>query len=378
MIKTRYPLFDVKYMAGYVPWDLHALNLPYHAHFDKYDWLQGAGLMAKNGVNATRFFLSTGEKEGDLDNFILPFLKQPSGKFDLTQFGLDFYEIEARLQKFWERDIWTVICIASGIKENRFQHTVWHRKNNINETTDDYRYFMIDPKTIDIYKAVLKNLWEAWVGKPVIFEFINEPPHDTVIKFRWYDWIMNYAKQLGIARHHFAFEKWDSSKIIDLLEAHGCWMFDHGVNHVNYFKRFHRGEMQEIYEAYDWIAADSDGHKISEGEWDLRGKGLKGLSWNDNFRRPSPKHMKDGLIYDHKHGGKGWIIMSAAAYYKHANGDQPNFVDWQHAAIPGLNKDECKSWSVDWRLFSYQKGLRRKPLGELKAIRKAMRKLFGG
>ena len=173
MIKTKYPLFNVNFMLGYVPWDLHALNLPYHTHFDSHDWAEGAALSAKNRVNATRFFFSTGEKAGDLDDFKLPFLKLPSGKFDLTQFGSDFHDIEWRLEKFWERDIHTVICIASGIKGPRFAHTVWHGANNINDTCTDHRDFTRDQQTKKMYKRVLKNLWELWGDKPVIFNLLN-------------------------------------------------------------------------------------------------------------------------------------------------------------------------------------------------------------
>jgi len=44
--------------------------------------------------------------------------------------------------------------------------------------------------------------------------------------------------------------------------------------------------------------------------------------------------------------------------------------------MDGLTKEECKQQNVDWNLFSYRKGLKRVPLGELKAIRKASNKMF--
>ena len=365
-------------MIGYVDKDLHGLNLPYHEGYTKENWKATAKYETTHNINTKRFFLATGEKEGDLDSFLFPFHRKKTGRFDLFKLGGDIDEIEWRLEKYWERGITTVICIASGIKENRFRHTIWHRRNNVNETTTDCKRFMDHEGTIQAYRKVLRLLWKRWKAKPIIFEFINEPEaFSTSTKRSWYFRMLHFCRDiLGIPMNRIAFEKWDSSKILDVLDTFNCWMFEHGVNHINWFKRFHRGEMQKIYETYDWIAADSDGAKKAEGNISLLGEGLKGLTWNDDFTRPAPKHMKDGLIYDYKHGGKGWIIMSAGAYYKHPNGDKPCFSDWKHVALEGLTKAECREQNVNWNLFSYWKLFKRKPLGELKAIRKATNKLF--
>lgn len=374
--KTKYPLFDVNFMAGYAPWDLHALNLPYHSHFDRHDWEEGADLMRDNHVNSTRLFLSTGGAGPDADNRFIPFLRKPNGKFDLTKFGSDMSEIEWRLEKFWERDIATVICIASGIKgvADRFKQSVWYGRNNVNGTTHDHKRFMDHDGTMTVYKKVLKNLWERWKDKPVIFEFINEPAYNNMTMFNWYSKMMERCRELGIPGRQFAFEKWDSSKILSLLREHKCWCLVHGVNHVGWFKKWHRRgrEMQKIYEEFDHVAADSDGH---DGEFP--GEGLVGKLWNPNFKRPAPKHIESGLIHDHEKSGAGWMVMSAGAYYKNPIPDRPNHVDLKHAAVPGLEKHECEAYGVDWSLFSYRKLLKRYPLGELVAIRRAMDKLFG-
>lgn len=370
MIKTKYPLFDVNFMAGYVPWDLHALNLPYHAHFDANDWGMGARLMAQNHVNATRFFLATGEKEGDLDNFLLPFYRTSSGKHNLRKWGTGMNVIEGRLENFWERDITTVICLASGIKGARFKHTVWHGDNNINNTCTDHRDFTRDRKTKNVYKDVLEMLWERWKTKPVIFNLLNE-----VYNYEWHDEMMTYARSIGIPGKRLAFEKWDSGHCEDLLKEFDCWMLIHGVNHIGWFNKWHRrgrALQYEYFVPFDWVGSDSDGH-----DPEFPGQGLKGVNWNPLFRRPAPQHMRQGLIHDKRKQGAGWIIMSAGAYYTHPHGDRPHFDEWKRVALDGLTKDECRQWDVDWKLFSYRKWLKRKPLGELKAIRKAMNKLFG-
>ncbi len=380
MRKTKYRLFDVNYMLGYVPRDLHSLNLPYHSEFTRENWSESANLMRKNHVNTTRFFLCTGEKKGDLDNFILPFKREPDGRFDLLQFGEGIEEIEWRLNEFWKRGIFTVLCIASGIKENRFAYTVWNGKNNINNTTSDFRYFMTHSHTISVYKKVIKMLRERWKGKPVIFELVNEPEaFNSIQLFNWHMKILDYCRRIGIPSRKLAFEKWDSSKVLEILKKYNCWMFVHAVNHINWFERFHLPgcEMQRyFFNVYKWVAADSDGAKKREGDLPLLGEGLVGKTWNSEFKRPAPKHMKDGLIFDYKHKGAGWIIMSAGAYYKSADGDKPIHKDWKHVAIDGLTEEECKNQNVKWELFSYRKLFKQRSLGELRAIRKAANRLF--
>ena len=367
IIKTKYPLFEHNYLLGYVPWDFHALNLPFHANFGAQDWEEGAALMAKNRVNGTRFFLATGEKAGDLRNYHIPFLRT-DGKFDLTEFGEnDMKEIEWRLEKFWERGITTMICLATGIKGQRFKHTVWHKSNNINGTTDNHRNFMDHLGTTRTYMKVIRNLWARWKHKPVIFEFINEPKAFGYKKqYSWYRKMMTYCLTLGIPRRQFAFEKFNSGLIEDLLKKYNCWMFCHAMNSLEHMKRIHRGEMQGYYfNPYEYVASNSDG----AGEFP--GTGLVGKGWGKSLRKPAPKDMQNGLKLDYRKNGAGWFIGSAGAYFANVEGDKPNFEHWRHAAVDGLNKRECKFQGVDWKLFSYRKCLKRKPLGELKAIRKA-------
>ena len=173
-------------------------------------------------------FLATGEKEGDLENYFIPFLRKANGKFDLTKFGDDMEEIEWRLERFWERDITTMICIATGIKGPRFAHTVWHKGNNINNTTDNHKRFMGHEETRRVYKRVIKNLWLRWKDKPVIFEFINEPhAFNTLTQYAWYQEIIDYCLEIGIPKHQLAFEFWDSGRVEDLLKKYDCWCFSY-------------------------------------------------------------------------------------------------------------------------------------------------------
>ena len=172
-----------------------------------------------------------------------------------------------------------------------------------------------------------------------------------------------------------AFEKWDSGHCEDLLNEFGCWMMIHAVNHVGWFRKWHRrgrALQREYFVPFKYVASNSDG---SDAEFP--GQGLKGLNWGNTLRKPAPQHMRQGLIHDKRKHGAGWMIMSAAAYYSHPDGDKPHYERWKHVAINGLSKDDCSALEVSWWLFSYWKWLKRKPLGELKAIRKAMNKLFG-
>jgi hypothetical protein len=129
------------------------------------------------------------------------------------------------------------------------------------------------------------------------------------------------------------------------------------------------------------MASDSDGH--SDDSWcpnyDFDGLGLVGWTWNKNFKRACPTHMRDGLVYDYDHDGGGWIIWSAGAWYRYNNTGKPNYKDWYHVAVEGLSKAECEDWDVDWNHFSYiPKGTdKRVPLGELVAIKIAMERIFG-
>lgn len=375
--KTRFPLFEYDYLFGYDPWDFHALNLPFHSHFDRNDWEEGVDLMREYDVNGSRFFLATGEKEGDLENYFLPYKRLANGKFDLTKFDEnDMAELEWRLEKYWERDMVTMLCVATGIKGKRFKHTVWHNRNNINDTCVEHDDFMDHEGTIKTYKKVLKNLWERWKDKPVIFEFINEPQaFNNTQKRRWYEKMMNYCEELEIPANQFAFEKWDSGICEDLLYEFHCWMFCHAMNSMDHMERIHKGDMQrEYFEPFEFVATNSDG-----GSSQFPGTGLVGLTWGQSLKKPAPADMWNGLKHDKLKYGAGWFIGSAGAYYRNPNGDKPHYEDWKKVAIDGLTKQECQSANVNWELFSYQKTLDslKIPLGELVAIQMAAEHIFG-
>ena len=373
MIKTKYPLFKHGFLLGYDPCDYWVLNLPYHEGFTRENWPEVPELLAKNRVNGSRFFLLGTESKKHLHDFYIPYQREPGGRFDLTKFGVGMEEIEWKLEKFWERDIATMICIATGINGRGFKHTVWHGQNNINDTTDDHRRFMGHAETERVYRKVIKNLWLRWKDKPIIFEFINEPlAFRTEQLYQWYRRMMDYCISLGIPTNQFAFEKWDSGRCEDLLKEYNCWMFCHTMNSLDHMKRIHKHSMQrEYFKPFDYVASNSDG--VCES---FPGSGLVGLPWNPTLKKPAPQHMRKMFIHDKRKSGAGGFWGSASAYVKSLTNDKPIFVDWKHGAIDGYTKAECKYYGVDWRLFSYWKWFKRHPLGELKAIRKASNRIF--
>lgn len=372
--KTKYPLFDVGFMMGAVPWDIWALNLPYTANFTRENWEEGANLMAQHGVNAVRFFLTGTENAGDLDRFLMPF-KRVGKKFDMTELGGEIDEILWRLEKFWERDITTMICVASGIKGKGFEHTVWHGRHNVNETTEDHRRFMTNDKTNEINAKVISLLCKVCPKDKAIIEGINEPlSFSTVERYNYHRFIMNYCKSLGLKGKHMAFQKWDSGCCHDLLKEFDCWMMIHAMNCIDHMKVVHKASMQrEYFNEFYFVATNSDGTVK-----DYPGHGLIGKAWGKSLRKAAPLHILEMLKFDYKNSGAGCMFMSAGAYYKNLHNDKPNFRDWEHTNVGGLTRDECKEQGVDWSLFSYRKLLKQYPLGELVAIRKAAEELFGG
>lgn len=389
---VEHPLFGVSgidYMIGYVPWDAHALNIPFTENFTREDWVEGCELMAKNGVNAVRFFLACGEKKDDINNYILPFKKIGNNYVNLFNYDHDdMVEYEWRLNEFWKRGIATVLCVCTGIKENRFSNTVWHgdRNNGYPEDVDgkivrrklttNCREFLIDGYTKLAVRKVTINLYKRWKNKPVIFEDINEPEgFGNTEKVNWHRYMLRGLKSNGCPKKKMGFEKWDSGLVLDLLSEFDCWCWNHGVNNLDWFVRFHQSgcELQKyFFDKFVYFAQDADGHIK-----DYPGRGLVGYKWDEDFKRACPVDMRNGLIYDANHNGGGWIIWSAGAWYNKNVSGKPNYKDWKYVAIDGLTREECEHWNVKWEDFS-SIGLNaiRKPLGELKAIKDAVNVMF--
>lgn len=389
---TKYPLFGegaIDFMSGYVPWDVHALNIPFHENFTREDWSAGAELLCKYGVNAVRFFVACGEQSGDINKYVLPFKKIGNNKVNLFDYNHpDMEEYEWRLNEFWKRGIATVLCLCTGIKGSRFEHTVWHGKNNNgyngNALTTNVDAFMTDKWSKLAVRKVAINLYKRWKQHPVIFETINEPQRfGNIENYNWQRYIIKGLKSNGCPMKKVGFEFWDSGKVEDLLKEFGCWAWQHGVNNIDWFRRFHKPgvEMQKFYFIpFEYVASDADGWLNDSWcpNYDFDGLGLVGWKWNHKFKKPCPTHMRDGLIYDYNHFGGGWIIWSAGAWYNKNDTGKPNYKDWYHVAIDGLTKEECKKWDVDWNHFSHiPKGTsKRVPLGELVAVKIVMERIY--
>jgi len=360
---------DTGYIVGYVPGDLSSLVSPFKGgHFNYKDWDNSADLMAKFGVNATRFFLTCTEDPWTLHNYFIPFKKQAPNTYvyDLTEFDPDMIEgLICRLESFWERKITTVICIVTGLKSARWQFTTWHGSRNVNGTTTTLKMFMQDKKTVGVFDDVLKKLVKTFDNECVIWELINEPTGQVfgdVPLANWCRGRMEKLHKLGVPYERIAFEKWDSSQIIGLLENEP-WMFWHGVNHLGSFQRYLKPgtEMKdEFYDKHPRICADSDG-----ADSDFPGRGLKGARWGDVLRRASSWDMNRGLKYDHAHGGMGWMIMSAAAWL--GLGNYPDYDTWADIAVNGLTEKQCKKLGVEYK---YNKQ------SELRAVDNAVKEIF--
>ena len=322
-------------------------------------WDKLADQMAKY-VNAIRFFAYISENKFYLKNSFIPFLETSGGKYDLTKLSNEYIQkIGKRLKSYHERKITTIICLASSIKAHRFPTCPFNGDLNINGTTRNVNRFFDDEATIKAFDKYMENMVRAFDNQFVIWELINEPNESNIDALvKWYKGRISKLVRLGVPIRRIAIEKFDSSKLIEFLEAR-VWVFWHGVNSVETLKRFHRPgtEMQAFYEKYPRLCASADG-----GDYMRNARGLIGKEWNPEFRRASSKQTGEMIRYDLKHEGNGVEFMSASAFL---DGVYPNLRKALKIATKGLTKKECEELGVD-----YEEN--RRP--ELKAI--AGQKLF--
>jgi len=393
--KTKYPFFNYMYAFGYVPWDAHANSLPFTDKFTWEDWKEGVELLRKHNVNLTRFFLVT--REGADIDYVVPFKKR--AKYDLLDTDCDGYdELYRRLNEFWERDIATMLCMASGIKDvaNRFKYSVWNGRNNVNETVTSAKDFMRHGKTEDVLVDMILHFEfeREWYKKPVIYELINEHNANNLLMYNFYTRVVERLVDNGVDRNRIAVEYWNSSKCYDLtLEQKGIIMPHHGCNHVDTMKRLHVGELQKYFhESGVVFMLDSDGQCNNPSEGFYPGVGLVGLLWNPEFRRYAPKHIKPSVLKDWGSDGNGAIPWSAGAYYRNQDGNAPDYKEWKKVAVDGLTSDELYDWLDYYKRIRRQLGLNvpdnfevdpvlfkdnsGNPLGELKAIKRASNSIF--
>ena len=399
---TKYPLFGegaVNFVSGMNPWDSHSISLPFHKNFTREQWSEGCELLSQYGVNFVRFFLATGEGPEDIGRMIYPFKKLGAHKVDLFDYDHDdMVEYEWRLNELWKRGITTMLTLCTGIKGSRFEHCVWHgdrnrgypeKKNDSSivwhKLTTDHDDFMNHKYSRLAARKVAVHLDKRWKNHPMVIETINEPiGFGNNENHYWNTYILRGLKSNGCPGSKMAFGWFDSGKVEDLLNEFDCRVFRHGVNALDWFKRFHkRGcEMQKYYFVpFYGVGVDADGHTSNTGEmpnYDFEGKGLIGWGWNKNFRRACPVDMVDGLLYDYYNSGGGWIIWSAGAWYNRNTSGLPNYNDWYHVAVEGLTKAECVKCGVEWYDFSFRPDLMedRIPLGELVAVKMAMERIF--
>jgi hypothetical protein len=400
---TKYPLFGegaVNFVSGMNPWDSHVISIPFHSNFTRAQWVEGCELLSQYGVNFVRFFMATGEGKDDINNFIYPFKKIGNNKVDLFDYDHDdMVEYEWRLNELWKRGITTMLCLCTGIKNKRFPYCVWHgdRNNGYPERQSDGSivrkklatdadYFMRDKYSRLSARKVGINLYKRWKAYPVVIEGINEPMLFGAGEiYDWTRYLQRGLKSNGCPGTKMAFAWFDSGKVEDLLNEFDCRTFPHGINAMDWFRRFHKPgtEMQKHYFVpFYGVGVDADGHISNDGSmpnYDFVGRGLIGWTWNKNFIRACPTHMRDGLVYTYDHSGGGWIIWSAGAWYNKNDTGKPNYNDWYHTAIEGLSEAECRAWNVEWNDFSYipQGETQRIPLGELVAVKLAMERIFG-
>lgn len=367
--QTKYKLFEnAKVIASLSPGDLHDLSWQFHDGWTEENWVESRNQMALHHINASRHFFSCSEGAGDLDRYLVPFKRVANKKFNLWELDpIDWPRIKWRLDREIERGIVPIICIASGWKGRRVKYTAWHPNHGFAKSDlymhDNYKYWMTDKDSIKIYDGVCDMLYDAMEGKPFIMEWVNEPQaFSTNVLYPWYDG--RFARWGDHDR--FAFEKWDSGRIEDLLTDYpGCWCFVHGINTLREIERWHKGEMQWYHETFDNVCYDSDG----QGFW--LGEGLVGKGWNPNFRRITPRQLETGMVYDYHKQGAGYVHLSAISFYQSS---QPDFASFMEAGVEGLSKARCQELGVNWDEFS-RNG---KPLPELLAFKNAMEIIHGG
>jgi len=375
------PFLREVYLVGYVPCDLDFFVYPFKAGTS---WLfkrfgQMVEILSKAGVNATRFFSYCQEDANSSSEYIQP-LRQIGGRYvfdyedgkivvNLTKRYKD--EIHRRLECFHKRGITTIICLASGVKGFRYKWTMWSaNKSNLKGASDSVEDFLLNAEVKRAFKAYAKALVKEFDSELVIWELINEP--QGIVRHRdkyqvWVNDIVKFLLQLGVPLNRIMIESSGTSIDLKFLAGYRHFLYSyHGINTKWAFERFHRKgvEMQEyFYKPYGKrIIADSDGAQT----WDKRlvGKGLKGYSWNKEFTRPATKDMMEGLIYDFRQGGGGWIIMSAAAWVEEST--CPNLNLWERIVVQGLTEAQCAKYGVSYEDNS---------MPEMEAIKRAVNRI---
>ena len=346
--KTKYPLSKINYMIGMVPYDLWGPLLPWCGRrFNMKRWRQTWERLSNHHVNGTRAFWTCTEDSWSFKNVLMPYKRISDSEVDVLKFGDDLPLILERYEECWKREIATVISVAYI---SRWPWSIWKGNRNINGTIDSSNSidFLKDRKTINIYKDSLAMVIDLFKDNSrVILETGNELPSANIdIWAGWNDEILDFMIKEGMPNDRIALNWCNTSKIIPILDKYDPWCFVHGVNCLEWFKRFHKPgcEMQHFFKTYSRICADADGWQ----PWDAPlyiGQGIKGLGWFAGFQRPASGDIGPSLKLDKERGGSGWMIMSGAHVVDEANGRKPDALRARDVSIKnGLSKEECQKY----------------------------------
>ena len=308
-------------------------------------------------INTVRLFAYISEDPVYVANSVNP-IPKVNGKYDFKA-GLDDEYVKVtspRLKSFHKRQITTINCLASGIKEvgGRWNYSIFNGKNNVNQTTENRKEFMQHPKTIEMFDLYMENMVRQFDNDYIIWEFINEPiGFGKGEIFRWYKARIQKLYSLGVPYHRIAIEGFNSRYMYELLPL-GIWCFYHGCNSPKTIRRWHTSkERKELYDAGKMCASGDGGDEFGQARGLVEFGGSK-------FRRASSEQMYKMIRYDldpnymeaegkvHQ-TGNGIEFMSASPFcFGWQDCYWPNLTDAIRIGTKGLSKEECQQLGVDY------------------------------
>lgn len=277
-------------------------------------WTECSDLLAENAVNFIRFFAYITENQEYINASYHPVARVGeegnilNDKWDCLKMDPTYItKISPRLDDFHDRKVATEVTLFSGVKgvANRWDHSYFNGKNNINETTTDLARFYDDEKTMEVCLEYAQNYAITFNSPYMKFRLINEPSAKVGRIIKWNDYMIKGLNDVGIPDDRIMIQYFNDHRIFDYLDR-GIWVTVHGINSERTVARwFQSGERRPLLMYPTFLLCGDGGDEFDGAE------GLVGLGHDPDYRKAAARQERNMIRINLRNGGTGIDFMPA-------------------------------------------------------------------
>jgi len=364
----KYPLDEVGKVNGWSGFGYESLPMKYvDPYFTEELWTECSDLLAKNAVNFIRFFASITESQEYINSAYHPVARVFDPEDMINEEKWDCLEmdpvyiakISPRLDDLHDRKVTTEVTFGSGIKgvANRWDHSYFNGKNNINGTTTDLARFYDDERTMEVFRTALQNYAITFNSPYFKIRLLNEPNVAIGRLIKWNDYMIKGLDDVGIPRNRIMIQYFNDHRICDYLDR-DVWVAVHGINSERTVaKWFQSGERRPLLLHPHFLLCGDGGDEFGGAE------GLVGLGHDPDYRKAAARQERNMVRINLQNGGTGIDFMPALAFI---DGKIPNLQRIVDHGEAGFSASELATLSNKLGVF-LDPELNR--YGELKEVR---------